>query len=162
MGDAEQLFRNYNVTNGIPEGIKIAIRVSNDDYLEMIQFAYIEHKKLGKGGSSKQPSVQTKSHLVKLLNYVGLLSTRFERLLNIKSRVEIEPPPPSDQEPCKRNCSVTLLFIKNAWSPSWIRCSSSVDSTDEKVCNNMEPIEIKCILIIKHHPVHWIHTVVSP
>ena len=112
LGDVEQPYRNYNVTNGIPEGIEIAIRVSNNDYLEMIQFAYIEHKKLGKGGSSKQPSVQTKSHLVKLLNYVGLFSTRFEKLLNIKSRVEIEPPPPSDQEPCKRNCSVTLLFIK--------------------------------------------------
>ena len=41
LGDAEQLFRNYKVTNSIPEGIKIAIRVSNDDYLEMIQFAYI-------------------------------------------------------------------------------------------------------------------------
>ena len=58
LGDAKQLFRNYNMTNGIPEGIEIAIRVSNDDYLEMIQFAYSEHKKLGKGGSSKQQSVQ--------------------------------------------------------------------------------------------------------
>ena len=48
LGDAEQLFRNYNVTNGTPEGIEIAIRVSNDDYLEMIQFAYIEHKNLEK------------------------------------------------------------------------------------------------------------------
>ena len=52
----------------------------------MVQVAYFEYKILGKEGSSKEPSVE-------LLNYLRLFSTRFEKLLNIKSRVQVELPP---------------------------------------------------------------------
>ena len=87
--------------NGIPEGIEIATTVSTMEYEELVQFAYVEYEDIGRGRASNQPSIEKKADMVTLLNCLGLFSTKFERLLSIKSRIQNDLP--VDTEPVEVN-----------------------------------------------------------
>ena len=91
LSEATDLFRNYRLVNGVPEGIEIAKYVSTKDYKQLIQFVYMEHQHIGRGRASSEPTVDQKASMGELLNSIGYFSTKFERLLQIRSQHINEP-----------------------------------------------------------------------
>lgn len=78
-----EIFKSYSMSNGLPEGIEVAKCVSQREYKELIQFVYIEYEHIGRGANANEPSVDQKANMAKLLNCLGLFSTRYEKLLTI-------------------------------------------------------------------------------
>ena len=101
LQQAIDIFRSYQMMNGIPEGIETATTVSTMECEELVQFAYVEYEDIGRGRASNQPSIEKKADMATLLNCLGLFSTKLERLLSIKSRIQNDPP--VDNEPVEVN-----------------------------------------------------------
>ena len=61
-------------------------------------FVDVEHQDIGKGRASNQSSVANKRQMAELLNCLGFFSTKFERLLLIKTKVHYEMPDSEQEE----------------------------------------------------------------
>ena len=91
LQQAKDIFTSYPMSNGLPEGIEVATTVSTMEYKELIQFVYIEYEHIGRGRASSEPSVEKKGDMATLLNCLGYFSTKFEKLLSLKPRLQNEP-----------------------------------------------------------------------
>ena len=73
-----KLFKSYTIINKLPESIEIDQYVFVTEYKQLIQFVYKEHKDLGRGRSSSEPSLSKKANLAELLNCLGYFSMKYE------------------------------------------------------------------------------------
>ena len=74
-----------NYEPSLPKSVQLTKKVSKDEYKELIQFAYIEHREsIDCGQTNQEPSIERKKNLIELLNCLGLYFSKYERLLGLK------------------------------------------------------------------------------
>ena len=109
LQQAKDIFTNYPMSNGLPEGIEVANTVSTMEYKELIQFVYIEYEDIGRGRASSEPSVEKKGDMATLLNCFGYFSTKFEKLL---SRLQNEPHEETEPVEVKNELEQIMHYVK--------------------------------------------------
>ena len=75
--EAYEMAISYPVVEGLPEGVELCEKISVEQYVELIQYVYVEHEEIGKGRVPNQPSITNKKGMAELLNALGFFSTRY-------------------------------------------------------------------------------------
>ena len=74
LNEAYEGVRTYEMINSLPKGVKLAKKVDTNDYKELIQFVYMEHREsIDRGRTNEEPSIERKKNLIELLNCLGFL-----------------------------------------------------------------------------------------
>ena len=89
---------SYPAIEGLPEGVELSDKVLVEQYVELIQYVYVEHKEIDKGRASNQPSISNKKGMAELLNSLGFFSPRYEKLLPMKAKMYYEIPTNDNEE----------------------------------------------------------------